>query len=62
MEVCTEEHSAKSKLMVSGMFVLKIEWIFVKYVCPQDTMLDSSRILPRRERRQSSLPPHANGC
>ena len=53
MEGCTEEHSTKSKLVVSGIFVLKIEWIFAKYVCPQDTMHDSSRFLPRQESRQS---------
>ena len=32
MEGCTEEHSTKSKLVVSGIFVLKIEWIFASTV------------------------------
>lgn len=49
MEGCTEKHSTKSKPVVSGIFAaLKFEWIFAKYVCPQDIMCDSSRFLPGR--------------
>lgn len=54
MEGCTEKHSTKSKPVVGGIFAaLKFEWIFAKYVCPQDIMCDSSRFLPRQESRQS---------
>ena len=54
MEGCTEKHSTKSKPVVDGIFAaLKFEWIFAKYVCPQDIMCDSSRFLPRQESRQS---------
>ena len=63
MEAYTKELSTKSKLVVSGIFAaLKFEWIFAKYVCPQDIICDSLRLLPWQESRQSYLLPHANRC